>query len=384
MNKQSTKSNFHWENHEDLAGFAVENKKGDGKETIKVLVWSALTSDQPDFYKYVEQLSNIFLGKVGIIDNDVTQFLVLIHQNRSVDLYINDFPVAVEASIKRNMEKGDLVMRNDIADIRRLNFPSITIDPKDKLIYCFKVGWKFGLFFDLDRQNQDIDTDKMMLTLGSLYRNLSFQYLYNVLSSKELVARLFKDGWFPFIEIIGNEYKKLAAAYENNFDIDNTANSIVEQFDKDRLDKILDRWKQNTVFADKLPLLESAIHSFLQDNQSGYIACIKNLETEIEGIVRIHFFGETGKGNGVKVSELIDHVLDKGLKKSGSADSMFFPKVFTEYLKEAVFCNFDLENGKIDLSRNTSCHGVANADDYTKIKALQLILVVDQIFFYLN
>ena len=33
-------------------------------------------------------------------------------------------------------------------DIRKLKFDGIEIKKTDKIICCFKVGWKFGLFFD--------------------------------------------------------------------------------------------------------------------------------------------------------------------------------------------------------------------------------------------
>ena len=45
-------------------------------------------------------------------------------------------------------------MHNDIADIRSMKFSNIKITESDKVIYCFKVGWKFGLFFDLDRRTK--------------------------------------------------------------------------------------------------------------------------------------------------------------------------------------------------------------------------------------
>ena len=50
---------------------------------------------------------------------------------------------------------------------------------------------------------------------------------------------------------------------------------------------------------------------------------------------------------------------------------------------ENVFENFDLTTGNVDLSRHTLSHGYANANDFNKAKALQAILILDQIYFYL-
>jgi hypothetical protein len=61
-----------------------------------------------------------------------------------------------------------------------------------------------------------------------------------------------------------------------------------------------------------------------------------------------------------------------------------FPTIIYDYLNITIFNNFNpLLNGKIDLSRHSTSHGVANAEDYTKIKALQAILTLDQLYFYL-
>ncbi len=59
------------------------------------------------------------------------------------------------------------------------------------------------------------------------------------------------------------------------------------------------------------------------------------------------------------------------------------PSAFLNYLKDIVFADFNLETGQLDLSRHSSSHGVAKAEDYTKAKALQTILVLDQIYFYI-
>jgi hypothetical protein len=53
-------------------------------------------------------------------------------------------------------------------------------------------------------------------------------------------------------------------------------------------------------------------------------------------------------------------------------------------LNEVVFKDFDLKTGKVDLSRHAVSHGVADQKEYTKVKALQAILIIDQMYFYLT
>src|SRR3989338_6993782 len=361
---------FHFDNVQDLAGFAAENVKGG--ETVKVLTRASLTSDDPEFYQYSESISNIFLNKKRIQIDNVYQFLVILHQDLSADLYVNDFGVLVEIKAKRDIKAGEAVTQGDIADIRKVKFQDIEIVDTDKVIYCFKVGWRFGLFFDFTSRSQPVgtaqpiateklDIEKMELSIGDLRRYLSFYHVYKVLESETQFVEMMKDGWFPFVEILAGVYKKLSEAYQSKFDFEN---------------------KIKVIFYDKKYLIEAGVNAYLQNNQDGFVNCIKNLWTEIDGILRKLYHSETGKGDGVKSSDLISHIVEKAKTKSVSDHSLLLPLPFLKYLQDVVFANFNVEIGKVDMSRNASSHGVADASQYTKDRALQLILVLDQIYFY--
>lgn len=374
-----------------LVGFATENVKGG--ENAKVLTRAVLTSDDPEFYQYLESISSIFLNKNLIQIDKVCKFLVLIHQDLSADLYVNDFAVSVEINAKRDIKAGEIVMLSDIADIRKVKFPDIEIKDTDKVIYCFKVGWRFGLFFDLTPRTQPagavqliaaekLDVEKMQLSIGDLRRYLSFYHVYKVLESGAQFDEMLKDGWFPFVEILAGEYKKLSEAYQNKFDFKNEMKAIVNSFDDERIKKITEKWWKNQIFYDKKTLIEAGVNAYLQNNRDGFVNCIKNLWTEIEGVLRKLYYSETGKGKGVKSPELILHIVEKAKNKSDSDYSLLLPMSFLKYLQDVAFACFNVETGEIDMSRNASSHGVADAEQYTKDRALQLILILDQIYFY--
>jgi len=365
---------------QDIVGFASENAEKGVK--IKVISKGSFTSDQKEFYNHTEQISNIFLNRADVLINGVYQFLVIIHKDLSADLYINNFPVVAEIISKRGIQKGEAISQNDIADISKLEFPDVVIEKTDKIIYCFKVGWKFALFFDLDRRH-DLEIDNMQLELGTLYRYLQFQYVYNVLESGIQFDEMLSDGWFPFIEIIGGDYKKISEFYQNKFDFDNKMKKLIDSFDQNKIEKITSKWWNNTIFKDKQPLIEAGIKAYLQDDESGFINCIKNLSSEIEGIIRLHYLDETGKGR-VNFLNLMNHLINKGKAKSGSDYSLFLPIPFLKYLKDVFFVDFDLVKGNVKLSRHSSSHGVAKQEDYKKLKALQIIFTLDQVYFYLS
>ena len=371
---------IHLDRVQDLAGFVTGNvEKG---KTALVLARASLTSDDPEFYTYIEQVSNMFLGKFRPI-NTTFQFLVLIHGDLSADLYVNNFAVAIEIAAKKDIRKGEVVRKGDIADIRRLKFPDIRIVETDKVICSFKVGWKFALFFDLTRENR-LDVDEMSLALGRLYCYLSFQHVYNVLESQMQFETMTKDGWFPFIEIIGNEYESLSKGYESGFHLENTIDKVVGSFDRARIERIVKKWWSNQIFRDKQPLLEAGVDAYLRGDNKDHINCISTLLPQIEGILRLEYLTETGKGRRVGTGDLLEYLLKRGTEKSGSDYSLFLPVPFFDYLKNGVFAGFDLEDGRVDLSRHSLAHGVAKALDYTETRALQVILVLDQIYFYIH
>jgi hypothetical protein len=346
-----------------------------------LLTRTATHSGQPEFHVYIDYISNMILGRAGVSSDAVTSFVAVLHSNLTADLYINDFATQIEIMLKRDVKADEGIGLMDIADIRGMKFPDIEIGQTDKVICCFKRGWSFGLFFNLNPMVQQ-DIAAMELTLGSLYRYLSFKHVYDSLERPAQYESMILEGWFPFIEIIGKEYKELASIYEDRFDYENRINKIIDGFDGDRIDKMIAKWWRKPVFQEKQTILQAGISAFLGDTQDGNINCIKNLLTEVDGILRIQYHLDTGEGRPHGTQPL-DHITEKCKTRTGSDDSLFFPELFLSYLKDVVFRNFKLETGQLDLSRHTSSHGVAAAIEYTRAKALQSILVLDQMNYYI-
>ena len=104
--------------------------------------------------------------------------------------------------------------------------------------------------------------------------------------------------------------------------------------------------------------------------------------TEIEGVLADVHLAE--KGSTAKTKELLNHAVDRGLKKVNDEASLFFPSDFLEYLLDVAYADFD-PNAPTEagVSRHTVGHGVADGKAYTPARALQVILTLDQIAFYL-
>lgn len=382
----------HLDKVQDFIGFVLEG--GAKGSMIKVLFRDAITSDDPRFYIYADAIANSFLNPANIPIDGVHHLLVIIHKDLSADIYANNIPLSVMMRPKRDVAKGEAIFKSDIADIQGLNFPGIEILETDKVFFCFKVGWRFGLYFDVgprewskgdmtDSEEASLDVEQMQLGIGNLYRRLSFYDLYKSLEPEASFKRLLESGWFPFIEIMGAEYGTLSNAYAEGIAINDRVNELLDSFDETRLTRIISKWWKQPIFQDKQTIIEAATKAYQQGDEAGFINCIKNLSTEIEGILRIAYRTEIGTGKDIRVPMLIDYVIEKAKTTTGK-DSLFLPEYFLVYLRDAVFVNFDGDDQNPKLSRNTSSHGVAQPERYTKARALQLILVLDQIYFYIS
>lgn len=364
-----------------IGGFAAANALQG--ETIPVLVRASLTSDERDFHIYTKGIGELLTARaneagISLSLDGFVGFILIVHKNGTAELHLDNIQMALEVLAKRDIRAGEAVYGGDIGDIRKVRYPGIAFLPSDKVFICFKVDWKFGMFFDLG-DNRELDIDRMESDLGMLYRRLRYQGLYEALADQVTVDRITKAGWFPFVEIIGGDVDPLLKAYQSEFDIENKEKQLVEKFTPDRIDKIGERWWKNPVLSKHKTVLEAGLEAFKRGDP---ISCIKNIMTEIEGVLAHVHLAE--KGSAPKTEELLKYAVERGIKKAGGEATLFFPADFLKYLLEVTYANFNRNTPtQAEASRHTVGHGFASGDTYTLARALQVILTLDQIVFYL-
>jgi hypothetical protein len=343
-----------------------------------------LHSGQSLFQIVINQFYSMFL-KEHFLPNDVYRFLIIIHKDHTADIYVNDFTIAIRVLAKHDLKAGSLVNYQDIADIAELRFPGIDIQSDDCIIFCFKENWKFGLFYDFfpGDQKSILNVDTFYKELGSCYKLLAFQEIYNSVSDASNFQDLFNDGWFPFLQLLDTDYIKIISAYEAEISKRNLViDSIVDTYDKQKIYSFVDNWWKKHIFQEKKEILLTGIDAYLTNTKAGYISCIKNLYPEIEGVLRLSYYLENSIDP--KLTELVNYIESKASRVFATPYPLAFPSIFYKYLKEIIFKDFNLKTGNIDLSRNTISHGVAKADQYTRIRAFQAILTLDEIYFFLD
>ena len=364
-----------------ISGFATKNVLPG--EAFPILVRASLTSDEREFHIYMEEIGNVLSGRAKEKDvllsfDAFVGFVLILHKDGTADFHLGDIQMVVEILAKRDIKAGEAIYGNDIGDIRRIKYQNLVYSTTDKVFVCFKVGWKFGLFFDL-ADDRELDVDGMERDMGSLYKRLKYQALYEALANEAVVDRMTKAGWFPFIEVIGGDFDPLLKAYQMEFDIDNKEKTLIKKFNPERVSRIAERWWRNPILARHKVVLQAGLDAF---SRGDYVSCIKNIMTEIEGVlVDVHL---AEKGSIAKTKELLTHAVDKAIKKTSGETSLFFPSDFLEYLLKVAYADFDPNAPKeAGASRHTVGHGRADGELYTPARALQVILTLDQIAFYL-
>lgn len=362
-----------------IDGIAAESKPK-GVETASIWNRLAITSDHPAFHRIVEGLGRVLNHKLdqaqaGQHIDRANSVVVVIKPDNTAKVWLDGAAMSIEMLALRSMAAGSPVFDRDIGDVTGLWFPLIEVETHDRLIIIFREGWRFALFFDLTRE---LPIEEAKRALGQLYRLLKYRELYDLLGNSERFDRLVRAGWFPFTEIVSADFRELMETCENGFDFDDAEEKLLAKFDAERLDRMLARWIARPHLASREALLREAVDTF-KDGKA--ISVLKIILTEIEGILRDAHKAATGRS--AKLPALLKFAASSGEKKAGAPDTLLFPAAFGRYLESHTFANFDpdQEAGSAG-SRHAVGHGAAASASYTRIRALQALLTLDQIAFY--
>lgn len=363
----------------NLHGFAAESVRGGG--TVKVWTRLAITSDDRRFHRIAESLNGTLIHLAqqagrGINLAGANTVLLVIRPDDTADLWMDTAAVELTVSVKRSVRAGTAVFDRDIADVTAMRFPAVEIGKRDRVLCLFCEAWRFGLCFDFN-PGGDLPLRDFETRLGALFRSLAYRHLYDTIADASVFGRLVDAGWFPFVEIIGSEFRTLAHAAEAGFDLGDAEAGILAKFDADRLERMFERWVANPHFGPKERILRSAVNAYKAGEP---VAVLKIVLTEIEGILANAHRAATGKG--AKLQTLLRFAVQAAERKAGAPDTLLLPAAFARYLEAYTFASFDPSTGAgLAVSRHAVGHGAAEAEAYTQTRALQALLTLDQIAF---
>jgi hypothetical protein len=366
-------------NAEPLIGFCAESARGG--QQVKIFTKLSLTSDSPLFHRLIQNLTGVInhmAGSTPVSLGKANTILLVLKPDSTAELWVDTAAVMIRCAVKRAIAVGTVVFETDIADITGMSFPAVELTDGDKVVCIFRVDWRFGMFFDFN-PDSNLDREGFVSALGRLYREMRYWHLYSAITTPQTFENLLKSGWFPFAEIITEEFKEILQHCEAGFDVEEIEPKVVDAFDGPRLQHLLDRWLVKPHFANKKDLLTTAITAFRNKEP---ISVIKILLTEIEGVLNDAFFASTGTRTS-KLERLLRFAEENAERKAGGPDTLLFPKAFGQYLRQHTFANYNpaIQTGTAG-SRHAVGHGGADSKTYTMARALQAILTLDQLAFY--
>lgn len=360
------------------AGYAAESV--DKGETLKVINKDFLTTENGQiFFKCLEGFESKFLrpfvqdgaNKVSTIDH----CLVLIDKNKKATVYINELDFIGKMIPKRDIQKGEPILKRDIAGIIELYFKDLSIPKDNGIAFYFSIGWRRGFFFDYRPLKSEIKLENIEKELAEIYQYLLFSELYSI--KKEIWDEIYSLGWFPFISIIGGRFEKFVSGFTPKGFIKTFEDEIINYVNKDKLTELLEKWRKQNFLATHITVLEKGIERYFAKD---YISSINNTWPRIEGILRYAYTkGNEKVGQSILLENMEDIVANKSI-----SPSLFFPNEFRNYLLKFYFKDFSIKDEVLDVSRHSIGHGVSDVTKYDQKHALLGILIVDQLSYYLK
>lgn len=362
----------------NLCGIAANTARGG--DSVKVIEKIFISSLDEHFEQFATNLLQQVTG--GNPGASLNSIYVIIKPDKKAYVYSN-YPFGTNVYLKNAVKQHTVEFKNNVADITAVFFKDdvINLNPQkgDRLIWLFRENWNFGLFFDF---SGELEPDEILKELGFYYRRMSYLSTYLFLEDTDNFNEMINDGWFPFVSLIGDGLDKIQSYYVGKKKDKLTIECFVDSFDKEKIDGIISRWWGNEKFNNKKKIIEAGVKSFLLDTEDGYVNAVKNLATELEGILRVSYHDDYNRKPTTQ--ELKEYITNMGKDKYSSIGSLCFPDKFIEYLTQYIFKGFDVETGVLPESRHTVAHGVGDDSIYNKEFALKLILTLDNIYFFMG
>jgi hypothetical protein len=308
----------------------------------------------------------------------VDSLLAVIRRDRTASVWLNDVPTVLSIRAKKEIQAGNFVVEDDIADVDRIAFRGVDIPDDVGVLWIFSQGWRKGFYFDLEPLHGPV-AERRGYDLGELlarhYAYLSFQHIFKL--SEDDWCKVFSRQWFPFISLRQATIRDLIAHARHDFDQLVLTDRINREFGAE-LPAKLRSWKGNGSFLDHLPLLEQAVERHLAGD---YISSISILFPRIEGLMRTYH--SAMKSPSQMGQRQLVATATQGISRPADSLSLFLPDKFRRYLTEVYFAHFDPASPS-DLSRNTVSHGIAPVARFDMQGSLVGLLIVDQLFFFMQ
>lgn len=332
----------------------------------------------------MDEISSAFLNewliKNKFKESIISNCLIFFDKDGQADIFIN-CPTKIDVTVKDSSINRVTINREDISDIHKVTFSGVHLRPELAVIYIFSNGWRKGVYFNFLPIDTSVSAESENLNeiFGRYFAYLIFPEIYRYQEIPDLKLKLYQAGWFPFIRLLGHPFNEIFNALKNNLPISDFEANIIALFKRDIINSMLNSWINNQNYKKRESILKNGIEEYFEGD---YISAIHVLSPCIEGILQDLSFNVNVDGNS---GEKLTTKLLLYLKSKHYETRLMLPENFKEYLIKSYFSKFDRNAEDIKLSRHSIAHGaVTDKEEFTQVRTLQYILILDQLSFYLE
>lgn len=136
---------------DDLAGITAE--PATSEQECEIITKMFVDSDFPNFGDITTRMIKPFYASQP--QDHINKLLVVIKKDNNAKIY-EKFPLTMKMTMMVNKKPGLVVFEDEVKDISGVFFRNtlgeIDIEDGDKVLYLFRVNWRFGLFFDFSKK----------------------------------------------------------------------------------------------------------------------------------------------------------------------------------------------------------------------------------------
>jgi hypothetical protein len=325
-------------------------------------------------------LDSLFFGPFGaalrgegVRAEDIDNCLVNVVDGTKATLWLN-FPTVIDSIAKTSLKVGDPITSDSIADVRGVSFQGVEMPARGAIAYTFQLGWRRALYFDFSMATEDPNRplENLPALLGSLHAALIFRE--RIQMQPEILGRMFKAGWFPFIRLPDDLAVALYRRFQEGWDHAPAEADIIKGVSP-MVPGLLTGWSSKAAFKPHMDVLTNAVRLF---EKGEFAATSALLLPKVEGILRTL---NMGRGRA-SARDLRANLLAR-VRAQVSGITAFLPEAFVQYLETFYYAGFDLDANDVPPSRHAFMHGVGpDAEAAKPGLPLKLLLMLDQLFFY--
>jgi len=357
-------------------------------ETVNIAVEGVLKVAEEQGRQFLQVIQSEYLGqwleqaehRVMNIDT----MIIFVRKDHAV-VYIN-FPVLGMIRVKSGVKAAGPVTRDNIADIRSVDFEGVELAQDCSTVLLINALGDIRIFFNfeplvtelLGKNRQAGKFEDARDAALDIYSQALFPELFTVdFSSIRAMAQ--ERGWFPFTRLLGNGYSHICNQLRNGSFCSSDEDKVMGAFTSEMLNGMVDDWMTKGAFK----RFEISIKEGVKDYCEGrYASSISVLHPRIEGMLQRLRIEEEGKMT-IEPGQLMGTFLKRS--RANNEFHIDLRREFVNHLKTSYFKGSndrEIEQGVATLSRPVLAHGLLEDREHTRVRALQTILILDQLWFY--